>query len=167
MENSHSYRWEKRVTPNSMLTPGKGPLIRLYDTPFYHQTINRKLCYRNERSSQSPFCESGVCRQKYAKQNILAQEIDIKNTFQIVLQDIWVPSGCEFVILDENFVKDRVQENINKSWSGITEIRVIRSDFEMIDRTLHDVLNSRASLANINGFYFLFLWPFMVWAISL
>ena len=74
-----------RIVGRSVLTPGKGPLIKLYDTPFYHQTINRKLCYKNEWSSQSSFCESGVCKQKYVKQKILAQEITIKNTFEIVL----------------------------------------------------------------------------------
>ena len=159
VENSHSYRWEKRVTQKSMLTPGKGPLIKLYDTPFYHQTINRKLCYRKERSDQSSFCESGVCKQQYVKQKVLSQEIGIEsNTFEFVLQYIWVPSGCQFVKLNDR----QTPKNFNNSSSQVVEIRVIRSDSERIDSIFHDVLNSRASFANINYLYFSILWPFII-----
>ena len=151
VENSLTYRWEKLVTPQNILNPGKSPLIELYGTPFYHKTIKRMLCHGNNKSEANSSCSSGTCKQKYVKQKILTQEIDINNnTSEIVLKEIWVPSGCKFEQDDVTQVQGTENKSIQNCWSFIANIRVTLKSSNRIDDMPYDVSYSSAILKSNN-----------------
>ena len=78
------------VTSGTELTPGRGRMVHLYKTPFYHQYINKELCFNN--NNPKVICQLGMCEQQYTTQEVIVQERGLIET-----REIWVPSGCKFV----------------------------------------------------------------------
>ena len=92
---SHAYKLAKLVMPNAKLTPDEGQTVQLYQTPFYHQYINKEICYNNYNSKS--ICQQGTCQQEYIKQEAIVHERHFKRKHQISIQEVWVESGCKFV----------------------------------------------------------------------
>ena len=85
------YLYEKEVTPRTETSPGKGPMVLLYQTPYYKQRIKRKRCVAR-RGARNSFCKD-LCHemQRYVKQSVIVEDGYYK---KLGTRDIWVPDGC-------------------------------------------------------------------------
>ena len=82
---------EKEVTPRTEKSPGRGPMVMLYKTPFYKQRIKRKRCVARSGAKNS-FCKD-LCHkmQRYEKQSVIVEDGYYK---KLEIRDVWVPDGC-------------------------------------------------------------------------
>ena len=83
--------YEKEVTPRTETSPGKGPMVLLYQTPYYKQRIKRKRCVAR-RGARNSFCKD-LCHkmQRYEKQSVI---VEVGYYKKLEIRDIWVPDGC-------------------------------------------------------------------------
>ena len=84
-------KYEKEVTPWTERSPGRGPMVMLYETPFYKQQITRKRCVARSDAKNS-FCKC-LCHkmQNYVKQSVIVEDGYYK---KLGIRDVWVPDGC-------------------------------------------------------------------------
>ena len=107
--------WEKLITRETRLSPGSGPLIRPYGTPFYRQIIRRELCYSTKNNETNPICQKGYCEQQYIKQKVMAGGIDDSFHYAIGIGEIWVPAGCKFVPYNVYALVENQYSSLNNS----------------------------------------------------
>lgn len=83
--------YEKEVTPKTATSPGRGPMVMLYKTPFYKQRVTRKRCVARSGAKNS-VCKN-ICHkmQRYEKQNVIVEDGYYK---ELGIREIWVPDGC-------------------------------------------------------------------------
>ena len=86
------HKLEKEVTPRTERSPGRGPTVMLYKTPFYKQPITRKRCVARSGTKNSR-CQKNLCHkmQRYEKQSVIVEDGYYKT---LEIRDVWVPDGC-------------------------------------------------------------------------
>ena len=86
------HKLAKQVTPRTERSPGRGPTVMLYKTPFYKQPITRKRCVARSGTKNS-LCQKDLCHkmQRYEKQSVIVEDGYYK---KLEIRDVWVPDGC-------------------------------------------------------------------------
>ena len=85
------HKLAKAVTPRTERSPGRGPTVMLYKTPFYKQPITRKRCVARSGAKNSTCKDLCHKMQRYEKQSVIVEDWDYK---KLEIRDVWVPDGC-------------------------------------------------------------------------
>ena len=83
--------YEKEVTPRTETSPGRGPMVMLYKTPFYKQRITRRRCVARSGAKNSTCKDLCHKMQRYEKQSVV---VEVGYYKKLEIRDIWVPDGC-------------------------------------------------------------------------
>ena len=85
------HKLAKEVTPRTERSPGRGPTVLLYETPFYKQRIKRKRCVARSGAKNSDCKDLCHKMQRYEKQSVIVEDGNYK---KLEIRDVWVPDGC-------------------------------------------------------------------------